>query len=241
MIPSPPLAKWCESTLPRFDSLSSADIERFTDEEEVATSYHTITAPPHPPSSALVKKIKASLISLPPRSHPAYLASMDTLNKHAKEWETKVNKGATTKIHRCLVEKTRIKCPINEALNPVERGEIRGKQPGTTQLVSGPKEVGNIFFSTLLTLGGSLEYIPPSAFVEHLLSHSPTCPEPTKHNPLPDITWVSFRNTLKKSKPNKPGGPDFTNNYTLHFSRPPIQQFVWRVCNRYLRQPLPEK
>ena len=42
-----PLAKWCEYTLPQFDSLSSADIERFTDAvlEEVATSYHTITAP----------------------------------------------------------------------------------------------------------------------------------------------------------------------------------------------------
>ena len=37
-----PLARWCESTLPRFESLSSADIELFTDVvlEEVATSYH---------------------------------------------------------------------------------------------------------------------------------------------------------------------------------------------------------
>ena len=63
-----PLAKWCESTLPQFDPLSSADIERFTDEvlEEVATSYHTIRASSHATSSALVKKIKGSLISLPP-------------------------------------------------------------------------------------------------------------------------------------------------------------------------------
>ena len=106
-----PLAKWCESTLRRLDSLSSADIERFTDAvlEEVATSYHTITAPSHPTSSALVKKIKASLNFLSPPSHPAYPASMDTLNKHVKEWETKVNKAATTKIHRCLVRKTRSK------------------------------------------------------------------------------------------------------------------------------------
>ena len=63
-----PLARWCESTLPRFESLSSADIELFTDVvlEEVATSYHNITAPSHPTSSALVKKIKASLQTLPP-------------------------------------------------------------------------------------------------------------------------------------------------------------------------------
>ena len=45
----------------------------------------------------------------------------------------------------------------------------------------------------------------------------------------------------KESKPNKAEGRDFTNNYTLHISSPPIQQFVWRVCNRYLHQPLPEK
>ena len=68
--------------------------------EEVATSYHTMTTPSHPTSSALVKKIKASLNSLPPPSHPGYPSSMDTLNKHVKEWETKVNKAATTKIHR---------------------------------------------------------------------------------------------------------------------------------------------
>ena len=63
-----PLARWCESTLPRFESLSSVDIELFTDVvlEEVATSYHNITTPSHPTSSALVKKIKASLHSLPP-------------------------------------------------------------------------------------------------------------------------------------------------------------------------------
>ena len=42
-----PLARWCESTLPRFESLSSADIELFTNVvlEEVATSYHNITTP----------------------------------------------------------------------------------------------------------------------------------------------------------------------------------------------------
>ena len=77
--------------------------------------------------------------------------------------------------------------------------------------------------------------------VDRLLTHSPTCPEPTKHSPLPDITWESFRNTLKKSEPNKAGGRDFTNNYTLHISPPPVQQFIWRVCNHYLHQPLPEK
>ena len=49
-----PLARWCESTLPRFESLSSADIELFTDVvlEEVATSYHSITTPSRPTSSA---------------------------------------------------------------------------------------------------------------------------------------------------------------------------------------------
>ena len=56
---------------------------------------------------------------------------MDTLNKHVKEWEAKVNKAATTKIHQCLVQKTRIKRTINGALNPVERGEITLKRPGT--------------------------------------------------------------------------------------------------------------
>ena len=63
-----PLAQWCESTLPQFGSLSSTDIEIFTDAvlEEVATSYHTITALSHPISSALVRKIKAFLNSLPP-------------------------------------------------------------------------------------------------------------------------------------------------------------------------------
>ena len=89
---------------------------------EIATSYHTITTPSQPTSSALVKKIKASLNSLPPPSHPGYPASMDTLNKHAKELKTQVNKAATTKIHRCLVRKARIKRTINEAVNPVERG-----------------------------------------------------------------------------------------------------------------------
>ena len=189
--------------------------------EEVATSYHTITAPSHPTSSALVKIIKASLNSLPPPSHPAYPASMDTLNKHVKEWETKVNKAASTKIHRCLVRKTRSKRTINGAFNPGESGEITLKRPGTTQLVSTPKEVGNIFSSMLLTLGVSLEYAPQSAIVELLLSYSPTCTEPTKHNLLPDITWELFRNTVKGSKPNKAGGGDFTNNYTLHISPPP--------------------
>ena len=56
--------------------------------------------------------------------------------------------------------------------------------------------------------------------MDRLLTHSPTCPEPTNHSPLPDITWESFRNTLKRSKPNKAGGRDFTNNYTLHVSTP---------------------
>ena len=223
-----PLARWCESTLPCFESLSSADIELFTDVvlEEVATSYQNITTPSHPTSSALVKRIKASLQTLPPPIHPYYPASMDTLNKLVKEWETKVNKAATTKIHRCLVRKTRIKRTINEALNPVERGEITLKRPGATKLVSTPKEVSSILSSTLLTLGGSLEYAPPSTLVDRLLTHSPTCPEPTKHSPLPHITWESFRNTLKRSKPNKAGGRDFTNTYTLHISPPPIQKFI---------------
>ena len=216
-----PLARWCESTLPRFESLSSADIELFTVVvlEEVATSYHNITTPSHPTSSALVKKIKASLHSMPPPNHPGYPASMDTLNKLVKEWEAKVNKAATTKIHRCLVRKTRINRTINEALNPVERGEITLKRPGTTQLVSTPKEVGSIFSSTLLTLGGSLEYTPPSTLVDRLLTHSPTCPEPTKHSPLSDITWESFRNTLKRSRPNKAGGAGLHKQ--LHFARLP--------------------
>ena len=133
-----------------------------------------------------------------------------------------MNKAATTKIHRCLVRRTRIKHTINKALNPVEHGEITLKRPGTTQLVSTPKEVSSIFSSTLLTLGGSLEYAPPSTLVDHLLTHSPTCPEPTNHSPLPDFTWESFRNTLKRSRPNKAGGRDFTNNYTLHISLPPL-------------------
>ena len=77
--------------------------------------------------------------------------------------------------------------------------------------------------------------------MDRLLTHSPTCPEPTKHSPLPDITWESFRNTLKRSKLNKGGGRDFRNNYTLHIPPPPIQQFIWRVCNHYPHQPLPEK
>ena len=152
-----------------------------------------------------------------------------------------MNKAATTKIHRCLVRKTRIKRTINKALNPVERGEITLKRPGATHLVSTPKEVSSIFYSTLLTLGGSLEYAPPSTLVDGLLKHSPTCPEPTKHSPLPDITWESFCNTLQRSKPNKAGGRDFTNNYTLHIPLPSSQQFIWRVCNHYLHQPLPEK
>ena len=217
-----PLARWCESTLPRFESFSSADIELFTDVvlEEVATSYHNITTPSHPTSSALVKKIKASVHSLPPPNRPGYPDSMESPNGLVKEWEAKVNKAATTKIHRCLVRKTTIKRTINEALNPVERGEITLNRPGTTQLVSTPKEVGSILSSTLLTLGGSLEYTPPSTLVDHLLTHLPTCPEPTKHSPLSDITWESFRNTLKRSKPNKAGGRDFTNNYTLHVYPP---------------------
>ena len=113
--------------------------------------------------------------------------------------------------------------------------------PGTTQLVSTPREVSNICPPRSSPLEGGLEYAPPSALVEHLLSHPPTCPEPTTHNPLPDITWESFRNTLKRSKPNKAGERDFRNNYTLHIPPPPMQQFVWRVCNQYLHQPLPEK
>ena len=107
--------------------------------EEVATSYHNLTAPSHPTSSALVKKIKASLQTLPPPCHPNYPASMDTLNKPVKESETKVNKATASKIHRCLLRKTRIKRTISEALNPVERGEITLKRPGATQLVSTPK------------------------------------------------------------------------------------------------------
>ena len=166
---------------------------------------------------------------------------MDTLNKLVKEWEIKVNKAATTKLHRCLVRKTRIKRTINEALNPGERGEITLQRPGATKFVSTPNEVSFSFSSTLLTLGGSLEYAPLSTPVDRLLTHSPTCPVPTKHSPLPDITWESFRNTLKRSKPNKAGGWDFTNNYTLHISPSPIQQFIWRVCNHYLHQPSPEK
>ena len=67
-----PLARWCESTLPHFESSSSADIELFTDVvvEEVAASYHNITTPSHPTSSALVKKLKASLQTLPPPTIP---------------------------------------------------------------------------------------------------------------------------------------------------------------------------
>ena len=79
------------------------------------------------------------------------------------------------------------------------------------------------------------------SLMEHLLSHSPTCPEPTKHNPLPDTTWESFRNMLKISSLTRRGGQDFTNNYTLHTPPPLIQQFICRVCNRCLHQPLPAK
>ena len=99
-----------------------------------------------------------------------------------------------------------------------------------------------IFSSTLLTLGRSLEYTPRSALMDRLLTHSPTCPEPTKHSPHPDITWESFWNKFKRSKPNKAGGGGTSQTTTLCTSPPPpIQQFVWRVCNHYLHQLLPEK
>ena len=73
--------------------------------------------------------------SLPGASRPPYSGCMHALNQHIKEWKAKVNKAATAKIHRCLVQKTRIKLTIHEALNPVERGEVTLKRPGTTQLV----------------------------------------------------------------------------------------------------------
>ena len=214
-----PLAKWCESTLPQFDSLSSADIERFSDAvlEGVAISYHTIGARSQATFSALFRKIKTSLNSLSPPCHPTYSVSMHVLNQHIKEWEAKVNKAATTKIPRCLVQKIRIKRTILNTLNPVERGERTLKRPGTAQLVSTPKDVSNIFSFTLLTLGASLEYTQSTALVDKLLAHSPTCPQPTRHSPPPsppDISSESFRNTLKRSGPNKAGRRDLTNNYT---------------------------
>ena len=153
-----------------------------------------------------------------------------------------MNKAATTKIHRCLVRKTRINRTINEALNPVECGEITLKRPGSTQLVSTTKEVSSIFSSTLLNLGGSLEYAPPSTLVNHLLTHSPTCPQPTENTAL-SLTLPGNHSATRSGgqSPTKAGGRDFTNNYTLHVSPPPLQQFIWRICNHYLHQPFPKK
>ena len=203
----------------------------------MATSYHTIRATSHPTFSALVKKNKVSLNSLPPPSHPAYPASMVTLNKHVKEWGTKVNKAATTKIHRCLVRKTRIKRTINEAPNPWSAEEERSSAQAPHSASQPQKEVGNIFSSTLLTLQGSLEYAPPSALVERLLTHCPTCLEPTKHNPLPDITWESFRNTLKRSKPSKAGGG--TSRTTTLCTGPPPYPTVRLAGVQQLPPPAP--
>ena len=123
----------------------------------------------------------------------------------------------------------------------MERGEKLLKRPSTTQLVSTRNKVSNILSSTLLTVWGSLEYAPSSALMEHLLSHSPTCPDPTKHNPLPDTTWESFRNMLNISSLTRRGGRT-SRTTTLCTSPPPlIQQFVWWVCNRCLHQPLRAK
>ena len=144
---------------------------------------------------------------------------MDTLNKRVREWETKVNKAATTKVHRCLVRKTRIKRTINEALNPVERGEVTLKRPGATQLVSSPKEVSSFFSSTLLTLGGSLDYAPLSTLVDRLLTHSPTSPEPTKHSPLPDINFGIIPQHAQEVKAQQGGWAGLHKQ--LHFANLP--------------------
>ena len=78
-----PLARWCESTLPEFESLSPADIELFTDVvlEEVATSYHNITTPSHPISSALVKKKKSD----PANPAPPQPSQLPRFHGHAQQ------------------------------------------------------------------------------------------------------------------------------------------------------------
>ena len=97
------------------------------------------------------------LSEVPAPSHPQFSAKMASLNDSITQWDDTYNQTKRSKIHRCLMQKTTIKCTLNEAANPVEHWASALTNPKTGKLTNDISRLSEIFSDTLLTLGGPLD------------------------------------------------------------------------------------
>ena len=164
---------------------------------------------------------------------------MAQLNDAIHQWEDIYNKSKTSKIHKCLIQKTNIKKTLNEAANPTEHRAATLKDPNGSKLTSDTKRLTEIVSDTLLTLGGPLNYEPSVNTAEELLRHTPQCPPTTATTPTPKVSWHGFTSYLISSKPSKAGGRDSMNGYLFHISPERVKQFLLSVCNVHLTNDMP--
>ena len=201
---------------------------------ELSAQYHNTTALRIKPDSRAVKSIRQAFNDVPPLTHPQFSARMAQLNDAVHQWDDTCNKSKRSRIHRCLIQNTNIKKTLNEAANPTEHRATSLKDPNTGKLRCDTKGLTQIFFDTLLTLGGPLNYEPSAEIAEELLQHTPQCPPTTAITPTPEITWHSITSYLHSCKPSKAVGRDSTNGYLFHISPEPVKRFLLSVCNLHL-------
>ena len=174
------MSDWCQSFTPLIKNTPLATVQKYTSMviRELSAHYHNTTAPRIKPDSRDIKSIRQALKDVPPPTHPQFSTRMAQLNDAIHQWDDTYNKSKTSKIHKCLIQKTNIKKTLNEAANPTEHRAATLKDPNTGKLTSDTKRLNEIFSDTLLTLGGPLNYKPSVNTAKELLRIRPSAPPP---------------------------------------------------------------
>ena len=200
------------------------------------TRSNTSKSPAHPRE---VKELKAALRALPSLSHPSFSATMVEVNAHISKCAKQEENKRNSKVHRCLLQCTRVKKTLAEALQRSEPPTLAMKNSSTFgKRTTNLKEISNIFSDTLLHLGGDPSFLPPPDLERDFLQHTPSCPPEVTSQPLPPIEWCQFTKYIPRAKPTKAGGCDSTSGYVFHCAPEPMQKFIWHVCNLHLNPPI---
>ena len=181
-----PLAHWCHEVNGQLSHMPLESVQGLMDKvlRETANVFHSLTKLKSPSHPREITQLKAALRALPDPAHPSFSASMAEVNAQVSKCAKQEENQRNTKVRWCLVQCTRVKKTLAEALRPSEPPTLAMKDPSTPgERTTDLKEISNIFSDTLLHLGGDPTFLPPDALERDLLQHTPSCPPEVTSQP----------------------------------------------------------
>ena len=170
--------------------MSLDSVQGLTDRvpRETANFFHSLTELKNRAHPREVKELKAALGAPPSRSHPPFSASMAEVNAQMSKCAKQEEEKWIIKVHRCLVQCTRVEKMLAEAPGPSSPLTLAMKDPSTPdKRTTDLEEISNIFSDTLLHLGGDPTFLPPDDLERNLLQQTPSCPPAVTSQPLSPI------------------------------------------------------